>query len=37
MKKLHGPKVLVFDIETAPIEADVWGFVGQQGGLESNP
>lgn len=32
--KSHGPKVLIFDIETAPMEAYVWGLFNQNIGLE---
>lgn len=30
----HAPKILIFDIETAPIEAYVWGLFDQNIGLE---
>ncbi len=34
MKKTNGPKVLLFDIETRPIEAYVWGLFDQNIGID---
>ncbi len=34
MKKNNGPRVLLYDIETRPIEAYVWGLFDQNVGLE---